>query len=85
MHKSEPKAYPTFIIHANKVYEFRAGTIKIHRSTNSLKIQFWSLFNIPLERINWTLVSYVNNNETLRAWIDDLLSIVFNLPMNWYL
>ena len=47
MHKSEPKAYPTFIIHANKVYEFRAGTIKIHRSTNSLKIQFWSLFNIP--------------------------------------
>ena len=40
MHKSEPKANPTLITYANKVYEFKAGTTGTHKSTGSLKIQF---------------------------------------------
>ena len=46
------------------VYEVKVRTIKTHKSTNSLIIQFWSWFNTPLKKINSTLVSYVNNNET---------------------
>ena len=82
MYKSKPRVNPILIIHAIKVYELRAGTICAYKSTSSLKIQFWSWLNIPLLRINWTSVSFVNNNKTLRARIRDLLSIVFSLPMN---
>ena len=38
MRKSEPEANPTLIIHANKEYELRAGTTRIHKSSGSLKI-----------------------------------------------
>ena len=40
MHKSEPKANPTLITYANKVYELKAGTIGTHRNIDSLRIQF---------------------------------------------
>ena len=63
MHKNEPKANPTLINHAIMVYDLKVGTIETHRSTDSLIIQLWSWFNIPLKRVNYTLVSYVNNNE----------------------
>ena len=39
-------------------------TIGTHRIIGSIKIQLWSWFNIPLKRINYSLVPYVNNNET---------------------
>ena len=64
MHKSELKTYSTLINYVIKEYELNVGTIETHRSTSSLKIQFWSWFNIPLKKINCNLVSYVNNNET---------------------
>ena len=69
MHKNEPKVNLTLIIRVNKVYELRVGTIRTYKSTGSLIIQLWSWFNILLKRINWTLVSYVNNNDTLSATI----------------
>ena len=40
MHKSEPKANLTLIIHANKVYELRARSIVNHKSIDSFRIQF---------------------------------------------
>ena len=40
LHKSEPRANPTLITCANKVYEPRMGTTGTHRSIDSLKIQF---------------------------------------------
>ena len=40
------------------------GIIGTHRSTDSLRIQFWSWFNITLKRINCTPVPYVNNSKT---------------------
>ena len=83
MHKSELKVNLTLITQANKVDEFRTGTTGTHKIIGSLKIQFWIWFNIPLQRINWTSISYVNNNETLCAQVHDLLSTTFNLPMNW--
>ena len=64
MHKSEPKVNPTLKNCVIMVYELSVRTIKTHKSTSSLKIQFWSLFNIPLKKINYTLIPYVNNNET---------------------
>ena len=64
MHKNEPKVNSSLINYVIMVYELRVGTIEIHRSIASLRIQFWSWFNIPLKRINYTPVSYVNNNET---------------------
>ena len=36
------------------------------------------------KNINCSLIPYVNNNKTLCAQIHDLLSIAFNLPINWY-
>ena len=69
MHKNEPKVNLTLIIHVNKVYELRVETIRTYKSIDSLIIQLWSWFNILLKRINWTLVSYVNNNNTLSATI----------------
>ena len=83
MHKSEPKANLTLIIHVNQVYELKAGITRTHMSIGSLIIQFWSWFNIPLQRINQTPVSYVNNNVTLSAQVHDLLSTTCRLPMNW--
>ena len=71
MHKSEPRDNSTFIIHANKVYELRAGTIGTHR------VLAPSEYNYEVD-----LVSYVNNNETPSPRVHDLLSIVFSLPMN---
>ena len=38
MHKSEPKANLTLIIHANKAYVLRAGTIGTHKSIGFLGI-----------------------------------------------
>ena len=63
MHKSEPRANPTLINHSNMVYELKVGTNETHKNIGSLKIQLWSLFNIPLYRINCTLITYVNNNK----------------------
>ena len=45
------------------VYELKAKTIRAHRSVGSLIIQFWSWFNIPLQRIKCTLIPYINNNK----------------------
>ena len=83
MHKSEPKANLTLIIHVNQVYELRAGITRTHMIIGSLIIQFWSWFNIPLQRINYTLISYVYYNEIPSAQVCDLLSTVYSLPMNW--
>ena len=40
MHKSEPRANPTLITHANKVYELKVGSTGTNMNTNSLIIQF---------------------------------------------
>ena len=40
MYKSEPRANPTPITHANKVCKLTEGTIGAHRSTDSFIIQF---------------------------------------------
>ena len=74
MHKSEPRDNSTFIIHANKVYELRAGTIGTYR------VLAPSESNYEVDS-----VSYVNNNETPSPRVHALLSIVFSLPMNWCL
>ena len=63
IHKSEPRVNPTLINHVNMVYELKAKTIRAHRSVGSLIIQFWSWFNIPLQRIKCTLIPYINNNK----------------------
>ena len=39
MYKSEPRANQTLIIHANKVYELKAGTTETYKNTGSLIIQ----------------------------------------------
>ena len=52
-------------------------------STSSLKIQLKSKFNIRLQKINYTPVSYVNN-KTLSVQVHDVISIMFSLPMNQY-
>ena len=39
MNKKEPRANLTLIIHVNKVYKFKVGTIETHKSTGSLIIQ----------------------------------------------
>ena len=40
MHKSEPKANPTLITHANKVYELKAKTIGTNEALTSSKSNF---------------------------------------------
>ena len=40
MHKSEPISNSTLITHADKVYKFKVGTTRTHRSTDSLKFEF---------------------------------------------
>ena len=52
MHKIELRSNLTLKIHANKVYEFKAGTIGTHKSIDFVRIQFWIWFNILLQRIN---------------------------------
>ena len=63
MHKNEHKVNPTLINHVIRVDKLRTRTTKTHKSIGSLRIQFWSWFNIPLKKINCTLILYVNNNE----------------------
>ena len=63
MYKSEPRVNPTLINSVIMVYKLKIGAIKTHRSIGSLKIQLLSWFNIPLKRINNTLIPHVNNNE----------------------
>ena len=83
MHKSELKANPTVKNCVIMVYELRVGTIGTYRSIGSLKIQFWSLFNIPLKRINCTLVSYVNNNERKLLGISRFLNFLSLDLVGW--
>ena len=64
MHKNELRVNPTSINRAIMVYELKAGTIETHESIGFLKIQFLNWSNIPLKRINYTPIPYVNNNET---------------------
>ena len=52
------------INYAIMVYELKMRTTRTHRSINYFRIQFWSWFSILLKRINYTLISYVNNKET---------------------
>ena len=64
MHKSGLKANLTLINDIIMVYKFRAETTGSQMSIGSLKIRYWSWFNIPLKRINYTPIPYVNNNKT---------------------
>ena len=64
MHKNKPRANPTLINRVIMIYKFKAGTTETHRSIGSLKIQFWSWFNILLKKINYNLGLYVNNKKT---------------------
>ena len=41
MYKSEPRVNSTLINYVIMIYELRVKTISIHKSTSSLKIQFW--------------------------------------------
>ena len=59
MYKSEPGGNPILINYVIMTYELKVRTIGTHRSIGSLKIQLWILFNIPLQKINFTL----NNNK----------------------
>ena len=52
------------INYAIMLYELKMRTIRTHRSINYFRIQFWSWFRILLKRINYTLISYVNNKKT---------------------
>ena len=64
MHKNEPRANPTFINRVIIGYELKTETTRTHKRIDSLIIQFWSWFNIPPKKINYTLVPFINNNET---------------------
>ena len=64
MYKSEPKGNSTLTNRTIMIYEIKAGTVGTHKSIGSFKIQFWSWFKIPLKRINYIPMLYVNNNKT---------------------
>ena len=63
MCKSEPKGNPILINYVIMTYELKVRTTGTHRSIGSLKIQLWILFNIPLQKFNYTLIPYINNNK----------------------
>ena len=63
MYKNELRANPTLINCVIMLYELKEGITETHKSIGSLKIQFWSWFNIPLKRHNYTPVPNLNNNE----------------------
>ena len=67
IHKSELKTHSTFINRAIKKYELIVRTTRTHKRISSLIIKFWNWVNIPLERVNYTPVPYVNYNETPSA------------------
>ena len=86
MHKSEPRANPTLINCVNKVHELDQGPLGL---IGQYRLPYNPILKLIqyliIERINYTLVPYVNNNETQSAWVCDLLSIACSLFMNWYL
>ena len=87
MHKSESRTNLSIINHVIMVNELKVKTIGIHKSTDSLIIQFWSWFNIVLKRINYTPIPYINNNETKLEFVtfyplhaDFLWADIRNIP-----
>ena len=69
MHKSELRANLALINHVIMVNDLKAGTIVTHRGTGCFEIQIWSWFNIPLKRIKYTPIPYVNNNKTKFGYV----------------
>ena len=87
IHKSERRVNLTLIDYINKTRHMSSerGPLDLYDSSDFLKIQLCSWFNTPLQIINCNPILYVNNNRTLCARVHDMLSIVFNLLMNWCL